>query len=242
MGRGGRGAARFLFYACINHAEGDGVAGTLPYPLLPCPSIHLVPLRLTTNFSSRPTFFPPVRRLQRSLFTRFLHTFRPTHTSSLVSCHSMRALFQSSRKTNDTRRWHGSALNFVRARTLDPIVDRDAYFETKRRYTEIIGESIVWTGIRESYPRKNDFELRNSHAALMRLVSVFRFILSLFATTNHACTSRDGTWKRVLFALCRLCRVLRKRIEEETRIRLLYESAVFLYVHFPFFPLFLSVW
>lgn len=31
-------------------------------------------------------------------------------------------------------------------------------------------------------------------------------------------------------------------MEEETRIRLLYESAEFLYVHFPFFPLFLSVW
>lgn len=217
------------------------MAGTLPYPLLPCPSIHLVPLRLTTNFSSRRLFSRPCGglsdRFSRASFTLSAPLIRLV-SSLVIRC----VRFSDRREKRTTLNDDGSALNFVRARTLDPIVDRDAYFETKRRCIEIIGESIVWTGISESYPRKNDFELRNSDAALMRLVSVFRFILSLFATTNHACTSRDGTWKRVLFALCRLCRVLRKRIEEETRIRLLYESAVFLYVHFPLFSLFLSVW
>ena len=214
VGRDGRGAARFLFYACINHAGDEGVAGTLPYPLLPCPSIHLVPLRLTTNFSSRPTFFPPVRRPQRSLFTRFLHTFHPTHTSSLVSCpfdacafpivaENERHAAMARKRTQlcqsqnvGSYRWQGCLFRNKKE------IHRDNWrVDRLDRHPRIVStEKWFWASKLGWSPDAARF-------------SVFRFILSLFATTNHACTSRDGTWKRVLFALCRLCRVLRKRIE-----------------------------
>ena len=81
-GRGAGGAACFLFYARINHAGGQGESRDSPVPFLPCSSIHPVPLRLTTNFSSRPTFAGRLGdRFSRTLST----TFRSNRASLLSS-------------------------------------------------------------------------------------------------------------------------------------------------------------
>lgn len=54
-----------------------GVPRGLRTASLPCPSIHPVPLRLTTNFSSRPSFSQPRPRRARTLFARLFRLLFP---------------------------------------------------------------------------------------------------------------------------------------------------------------------
>ena len=118
----GRGAACFLFYSRINHTGRPG--GTPAQPSLPCPSIHPVPLQLTTNFSSRPTFSLATAitfrapLLPLSGLRAVLHTIRVASSRLLsypvVDARPRIAVSQLLRKMDEQRRWAASGIRGCR--------------------------------------------------------------------------------------------------------------------------------